>query len=113
MQYFLGLTGSDDDRAFLADKEIYLDAIVELLKDAFLALVNLSTDPLVAEKLLSLPGHPKFFVELLTYITKEDSPHADIACTVASNISRSERCAQYAVDSMMKEDATIGFCDIC
>ena len=116
MQCFLGLTGSEDGRNFL-DKDKYLTAVVNLFddpqdsiaKDAFLALVNLTTEDKISHHLLYLKDHPHFILHMLLYVINEHSPHADIACSALCNLTRSEICARAVVQVMMKETEQVGF----
>merc|ERR1712227_1128280 len=116
MQYFLGLTGTEEGRKFIGGNVKYQIAIARILddkqdaisKDAFLALVNLSTDDQISHKLLLLK-EPDFLVNILEYVINPDSVHADIACSLLSNLSRSELCARIIVDTMLQERQTIGF----
>lgn len=116
MQYFLGLTGTKEGKAFLSENAKRLGAIVQLIKDpqeaiakdAFLALVNLSTEEDIARKLLDLFDYPDFDKQLLECILQKDSAHADIACSVLSNLSRPKDCAQKILNTMHKHPDKIG-----
>ena len=115
LQYFFGLTGSKDGCDFVASNNKYLSALVSLMrdsepsvtKDAFLSLVNLSTDEQVALKLLDL--HQELPLDLLKYVLDKDSRHAGIVCMLLSNISRSEQCARLILNSILTNVDVIGF----
>ncbi|KAI0231156.1 HGH1-like protein [Lamellibrachia satsuma] len=115
LQYFFGLTGSKDGCDFVASNNKYLSALVSLTrdsepsvtKDAFLSLVNLSTDEQVALKLLDL--HQELPLDLLKYVLDKDSRHAGIVCMLLSNISRSEQCARLILNSILTNVNVIGF----
>lgn len=108
LQYFLGLTGTQDGRAFIQSDETYLSAIVDLtcdeqssvVKDAYLALVNLSCDGDIAMKLLSIERPCPLSIELLRYVLRTDTQHADVVCALLNNLSRSEACSQKFVEVM-------------
>lgn len=113
VQYLLGLTGSVDGQRFLSFNDKYITAIISacndeqpaIAKDAYLALVNLSAVEDICYKLLS----PEFLKNLISYVLKNDSTHADIVCMILSNLSRKEDCAQKIVDLMINHQEEIGF----
>ena len=117
MQIFLGLTGTDDGKAFITSKPTYLEAVCciarddqpGIAKDAFFALINLATSEETAWKILTLSTPEDFPQALLRYVLITNSLYADIVSSLLSNLSRSERCAQRFVDVMVKEKETIGF----
>lgn len=117
LEYFLGLTGSDEGRSFIVSNQKYLSAIVSLLeddipaiaKDAHLALVNLSTDSKTSWTLLNLDLHPDLDEKLLQYVLNRESEHANIACSILSNLSISEQCAEKLVDLMITKKDIVGF----
>jgi hypothetical protein len=117
VQYFLGLTGKPDGQQFIASNEKYIKAIISVLedeqaaiaKDAYLALVNLTTSEILSWKLLNDESFSDFLTNIIKYVLKCDSIHADIACMILSNVSRSEQCAQKIVDSMIDQHDQIGF----
>ena len=116
MEYFLGMSGSEEGRTFIASNMKYLDAIVDIFKDehqaiakdAYLAIVNLSVDEATSAKLLSLPGHPDFLLDILKYTLDENSPHADIACMALSNISRWAQTAQKMMSIIIENQSVVG-----
>ena len=117
MQYFLGLTGSEEGRLYVHSDTKYLAAIVDLTqdeqsaiaKDAYLAMVNLATEAAIARQLLALKREPNLGVELLSYVLKTTSEHADIACALLNNLSRLEDCAGKFVELMVSKQTEIGF----
>ena len=117
MEYFLGLTGTEEGRTFIARNQKYLNAIVGLLdddqqviaKDAYLALINLTVDDATCNTLLNLEPNKDLAEKLLQYVVNKDSAHADIASSVLSNITRPEQCAQKFVDLLIKNKDSLGF----
>ncbi len=105
MEYFLGLTGTTEGQKFIGSRTQYLTAIVSLLedkqlaiaKDAFLALINLTSDADIAA---SLMGQAGLVNRLLKVALDDQTQHIDLACTVLSNLSRSKKCARDIIDLM-------------
>ena len=101
LEYFLGLTGSDDGRKFIACGSGFLEAIVSLTSDkqpgiaksAFFSLVNLVTDEHVAWSILNMKDYPGLSVSWLQYVVDPGSEHADVVASLLSNVTRSHRCA--------------------
>ena len=116
MQYFLGLTGSDEGRALLKSDDKYITAIIELLKDkevliqkdAYLALVNLCAIPEISVQIVNMESNSKFLQNMLEYVLEKDSEWADIGCTILSNISHLPTCAHKIVNIML-DNEHIGF----
>lgn len=117
MQYFLGISGSRKGCDFLREHPDCLAAIMRTMsdnqeaiaKDAFLAIVNIAADEGLAWRLLNLDSHPQFVSELIGYVLKAESAHADIACMALSNLSRTDRCSKVFVNEMIEKKDTIGF----
>jgi hypothetical protein len=117
MQYFLGISGSRKGCDFLRDHPACISAIVRttsdsqdvIAKDAFLAIVNISADEGLSWRLLHLDSHPNVICDLIKYVMDADSVHADIACMVLSNLSRSDRCSKVFVQQMIDLKDSIGF----
>ncbi|XP_041348916.1 protein HGH1 homolog [Gigantopelta aegis] len=101
LEYFLGMTGSEDGRKFIASGNGYLGAIVSLTTDsqqgiaksAYFSLVNLMTEEDTAWYVLNMKEYPNLCLSLLQYVVKPDSDHADIVASILSNMTRSQRCA--------------------
>ena len=102
----------------ITSNDKYLSAIVNnsedttqpaLQKDALLALVNISTEEDGARKLLNLSSKPDLVYNLLKYVLATDSIHADIACTLLNNMSRSEKGAERIVKDIHLHEEDIGF----
>ena len=117
MEYFLGMTGNDAGIQFISSNTKYLTSIVELtydsipviVKDAYLALINLTTKEDVSIKLSKLETHPKFLCDMLKYVLQPDSEHADIVCSVLCNMSRVTICAHRLVNLMISARNEVGF----
>ena len=115
LEYFLGLSGSEEGRNFIAGNDKYMKAIINLIDDfpgiavdALRTLVNLSADENIAYKLLKLAIEPSLIVRIIKYILKPDSLHADGASMILCNLSRPERCANVIVQSMKENVQEIG-----
>lgn len=117
MEYFLGITGSEEGLVFIATNEKYLSAIVGLSTDtaepvaklAFLALINLTTKENISHQLTVLSSHPNFVYDLLKYVLQPNSAHADIVCSILSNISRTTLGAQRIVNAIAENSEEVGF----
>ena len=94
LDYILGLSGSDSGKKFLKENGECLKRLLDLTKDsdlrtcgvAFSALVNLSAEQVIAEKLLQY----NFIEQFLVYMLKPNSEHAGKAAMILSNITRTE-----------------------
>ncbi len=90
-------------------KFLLQDESVSITRDAYIAVINLTTEENICEKLFSLNMEPDVVTYLLQYVLKEDSLHADPACQILSNISRVESCAGKIVRTMVEKKDSIGF----
>ena len=113
--YILGLTGSRDGCVFVAGNNKYLSALVSLTndsessvtKEAYLSLVNLSTDDQVAQRILDL--HMELPLALLKYVLDKDSKHTGIVCMLLSNMSRLQECSRCIFNAILAHVDVIGF----
>ena len=120
MQMFLGLTGTPEGVNFITSNDTYMTAISEITqdkqeaiaKDAFCALINLAAEEPTAWRILNLSSPENFTLYLLEYVLRTSSLYADMVCSLLSNLTRSERCAQKVVDVMVKEKDKVGFSQI-
>ena len=117
VQYFLGLTGGENGRRFLADNTDHLQLLVNVIddvqavvaKDAFLAIVNLATEPDIAVRILGLPSAEKLLDRLLVAALYEGRVVPSIACMALSNLSRSECAASVIAEYILRErDPDVG-----
>ncbi|XP_073257560.1 protein HGH1 homolog isoform X2 [Porites lutea] len=111
LDYILGLSGSDSGKKFLKENGECLKRLLDLTKDsdlrtcgvAFSALVNLSAEQVIAEKLLQY----NFIEQFLVYMLKPNSEHAGKAAMILSNITRTENgCSE--VLKVTKNSAACG-----
>ena len=111
LDYMLGLSGSDSGKKFLKENGECLKRLLDLTKDsdlrtcgvAFSALVNLSAEQVIAEKLLQY----NFIEQFLVYMLKPNSEHAGKAAMILSNITRTENgCSE--VLKVTKNSAACG-----
>ena len=117
MEYLLGLTGTADGQRFIANRQNYVKAILGILndehpaiaKDAYLALVNLTTNETTSWLLLNLDSHKDFLFDLLKYVLEPSSKQADFACMLLANLSRGEKCATKIVKLMIEKKEEVGF----
>lgn len=101
LQYSLGLTGTDDGKEFITKSDNYLEALISLtedvqpaiVKDAYLSLINLSSNEDVTLRILNLAKYPIFCYKMLKYVLSADSEHADPVSMLLSNLSRFEPSA--------------------
>lgn len=97
----VGLTGSDEGRAFLQDSDILLGGIVSLtddkridIKDSiFKALINLTSNEDTCWTILNLKNCKNKFVDWLKSALDQSCPNADTICKLLSNLTRPEKCA--------------------
>ena len=114
MEYFLGLTGSEEGINFIASNPKFLTAIINLTddsvevikKDAYFALINLTTVESVATQ---VSANEDFLFNSLKYILQPNSLYADIVCKVLCNMSRVKICAHRLVTVMVQKRAEVGF----
>lgn len=94
LDYILGLSGSDGGKNFLNQNEEYLRCLLELTRDtnsnicrdAYSAIVNLSAELAISEKLLKY----NIIGPFLSYALKPTSEHADKVVMILSNVTRTE-----------------------
>jgi len=111
VQYFLGLTGSEAGRRYIADNGDYLQRLIDMVddeqaaiaKDAFLAIVNLAAESDIACRVLQLSTAEKLLDRLLTAALYEGRVEPNIACMALSNLSRSEAGASVIAEYVVKE----------
>jgi hypothetical protein len=111
VQYFLGLTGGQDGRRFIAEHSRYLKLIVDVIddeqlaiaKDAYLSIVNLATEPDVAKLILDLPIAQHLLHQLLASALDTGRVDRGIACMALSNLSRPESNATMIADFMAND----------
>ena len=111
LDYILGLSGSDSGKKFLKENDECLKRLLDLTEDsdsstcgvAFSALVNLSAEQVIVEKLLQY----NFIEQFLVYMLKPNSEHAGKAAMILSNITRTENgCSE--VLKVTKNSAACG-----
>lgn len=98
VDYILGLTGSEKGKKFLNENEIFVKKLLDLTRDpdsstscrdSYLAIVNLSAEPVISDKIVDYNVIPAF----LNYVLSQDSQHADKAAMILSNLTRTEKGA--------------------
>ena len=106
--------GTADGCKFISEDPKYMDAIVELawdasqpaiMKDALLALVNLSTVPSIA---IQLSKDSSIVEKLISLVLDRNFQHADIVCSILSNVTRNEEAAKVVVDIIASNQEEIG-----
>ena len=80
-----------------------------IMKDALLAIVNLTTYAAAAVKIATLDTQPGFILDLLNLAVKQDCSYADIICSILANMSRQEECAGVIIKTILENQATVGF----
>jgi hypothetical protein len=116
LHHMLSMTGDLQSRNMIISHRNAVNFIIILAfkkdeqksinKDAFFTLINLSADDLVSKQLLE--KNPVLIRLLIDYIVDEQSPFADTACAVLSNLSRmKENCdliyEQYFAQSKLND----------
>lgn len=94
LDYTLGLSGSESGKKFLYENEEYLRRLLDLTRDsnpnicrdAYSAVVNLSAEQVISEKLLKYNIVKSF----LSYALNQTSEHADKVAMILSNVTRTE-----------------------
>ena len=95
LDYVLGLTGSKEGRELIENHKDVIKQLIDLttdqqeviVKDAYLALLNLSGVESMADIMIDL----EFIPRCLEVLVDRECTHADTACMVLSNLTRHER----------------------
>ena len=111
VQYFLGLTGSESGRRYIADNTGHLQQLISIIdddqaaitKDAFLAIVNLAAESDIACRIIKLPTAEKMLDRLLTAALYEGRVEPNIVGMALSNLSRSESSASVIAEYITKQ----------
>jgi len=111
VQYFLGLTGNERGRQFIAGSIDCLRQLIDIIdddqaaiaKDAFLAIVNLAADSDNACHILQLSSAEKLLDRLLVAALYEGRVEPSIAGMALSNLSRLEASASVIADYIVKQ----------
>ncbi|XP_062614348.1 protein HGH1 homolog [Saccostrea cucullata] len=111
IEYFLGLTGSDDGKNFIGNSTKFIKCIIELTDDrddvvaevACKTLINLATKDTICSRILSSDNFPDVVVKKFEKILNAEYKHADLVCKFLSNLTRPEECARKVAD-IMKEN---------
>jgi hypothetical protein len=109
LHHILSFTGTPEGRFMLMQNKNLISSIIHLAfmdtkqkqlnKDAFFALINLSSDELTGLKLLRIDtNNNQLLSSLIDYILNENSKFSDVACAVLSNLSRGKSHAQLIFD---------------
>ncbi|CAL1537337.1 unnamed protein product [Lymnaea stagnalis] len=115
IRYFLEMTGSKEGREFIAEGNSFLPAIVSLTsdsqhdaaKDAFLTLINLTSEDTISWKLMHKEDTSTFGLDILHKILKSDFVFADEAASIVSNITRLPSCAKLLADQILTENSKV------
>ena len=111
VQYFLGLTGNESGRRYIADNTHLLQQLVSITddeqaaiaKDAFLAIVNLAAESDIACRIVKLSTAEKLLDHLLMSGLHEGRVEPNIACMALSNLSRLESSASAIADYIITD----------
>ena len=111
VNYFLGLTGSESGRRYLADNTDHIQLLISIIdddqadiaKDAFLAIVNLAAESDIACRIMKLSAAEKLLDRLLMAALYEGRVEPNVACMALSNLSRSESSASLIAEYITKE----------
>ncbi|KAL5016271.1 hypothetical protein ScPMuIL_005860 [Solemya velum] len=112
VNYFLGLTGKEDGRKFIGNNNGYIEAILSLTDDtvnevvraAYKSLINLAVDEVFCWKVMNSKSHPSKVKDWLESVLKPDCEHADIKCSLLSNMTRAERCADKLAQILLESN---------
>lgn len=111
VQYFLGLTGSESGRRYIADNADHLQRLVNgidddqvaIAKEAFLAIVNLAAESDIACHIVKLSNAEKLLNRLLMAALYDGRIEPNIACMALSNLSRPESSATVIAEYIVRE----------
>ncbi|KAH9525554.1 Protein hgh1 [Bulinus truncatus] len=115
MRYFLEMTGSKEGRDFIAEGNIFIPAIISLTtdsqadvaKDAFLSLINLSSEDTISWKLMHTDATSTFVYDILLKLLNPDFSFADEACSIVSNVTRQSSCARLLAQQILAENSKV------
>lgn len=111
VEYFLGLTGSDDGKLFIGGSDKFIKGILELTDDSddviveasYKTLVNLATQDSTCSRILNSENCSEIVVKNFEKILDPKYRHADLVCKFLSNLTRPEECARSVAD-IVKEN---------
>ncbi|KAI8782462.1 protein HGH1 [Biomphalaria glabrata] len=115
VRYFLEMTGSKEGRDFIAEGNTFIPAIISLTtdtqldaaKDAFLTLINLSSEDTISWKLMHNDVTSTFIMDLLQKILQPDFKFADEACSIVSNVTRIPSCAKHLAEQVLADNSKV------
>ncbi|KAH3795979.1 protein HGH1 homolog isoform X2 [Dreissena polymorpha] len=113
VENIMGLTGTDDGKKFLGESEKLLGGIVSLCDDkrtdiqemVFKSLINLATNEERSWKILNLEKYKNKVEDWLERVLDPKCKLADLVSKLLSNITRSEKCADYVGKLILKNES--------
>ena len=116
INYFLGLTGSDEGKKLIGESDVFLHGVVSLTEDsdsnikvnAYKTLINVATIPQICERIASHSNFTNFITRQLQEILDPTSAHADDVCKFVSNLTRSEDCAAKVTKAVLLNPDSVG-----
>jgi hypothetical protein len=111
VEYFLGLTGSEEGKSFIGGSDKFVKGILELTEDpddvvvkaSYETLINLATQDSTCSRILNVENCTDVVVKNFEKILDPKYIHADLVCKFLSNLTRPEECARRVAD-IIKEN---------
>ncbi|KAK3084635.1 hypothetical protein FSP39_016616 [Pinctada imbricata] len=116
IEYFLGITGTDQGKDFIGKSEPFLKGIISLtedtdvkiVQDAYKTLINLTTKRDICNRIRSFDTFDEFITKQLHLILDPSFANADGASVFVSNLTRPEECAAKVAGIVQRNSQTIG-----
>uniref|UniRef100_A0A0B6Z7H2 Protein HGH1 homolog n=1 Tax=Arion vulgaris TaxID=1028688 RepID=A0A0B6Z7H2_9EUPU len=115
IRYILETTGTKEGIDFISEGDTFLEAImsltsdteVDISRDSYLALINLSSEETIAYRLMHSSDGVHFMLNLLNKIVKSEFALADEASSIIANVTRLPGCAKLIAEKILAEEATV------
>lgn len=112
IEYFLGLTGTDEGKMFIGSSNKFIKSILDLTEDpddamvkaSFETLINLATLDSTCQRILKCENCSNVIITNFEKIMDPKYKHADLVCKFLSNLTRSEECAQKVAEIIKETD---------
>lgn len=112
IEYFLGLTGTDEGKMFIGTSDKFIKNILDLTEDpddavvkaSYETLINLATLDSTCQRILKCKNCSDVIITNFEKIMDPKYKHADLVCKFLSNLTRSEECAQKVAEIIKDTD---------
>lgn len=106
IEYFLGLTGSEEGKLFIGKSDKFIKGILDLTEDsddavvkpAYETLINLATQDPICKRIINSENSSDIIVKNFAKVLDPKYKHADLVCKFLSNLTRPEEVAQKVAD---------------